>query len=428
MRGRDPATGTVQAGEQRSPLRNQKMEKQTEIKEIRAGIIGIGNMGSAHAATIGSGKIRGMRLAAVCDIRPERLAWAKEHLDSGSPLLYFSNYPELLDSGAVDCVIIAVPHPLHPVIAKEAFKRGLHVLTEKPAGIDVRSVREMNEAAAASGRVFGIMYNQRTNPLFAELKARVADGTLGGIKRFVWIINNWYRTQFYYDSGAWRATWNGEGGGVLLNQCPHNLDIWQWIMGMPKRVRAFCHEARYHDICVEDDATIYAEYASGATAVFITSTGEYPGTNRIEVSGTKGKAVLEDGRLKFFLTERDEREVCFTAKEGFHEEPVTVRELVQTEPDSAHRGILQNFADAVLYGTPLLAPGKEGINGLAISNAAYLSSWTDDWAELPLDEEKFLKLLGERQRAEKENGGKKGLPAAGSEADGGYNRRWSVRW
>ena len=445
----------MQAGEQRRPLRNQKMEKQTEIKEIRAGIIGIGNMGSAHAATIGSGKIRGMRLAAVCDIRPERLAWAKEHLscraeeqspeparkpegdpepaDAGAAsasgvVALYTDYRELLDSGVVDCVIIAVPHSLHPVIAKEAFKRGLHVLTEKPAGIDVRSVREMNEAAAASGKVFGIMYNQRTNPLFAELKARVADGTLGDIKRFVWIINNWYRTQFYYDSGAWRATWNGEGGGVLLNQCPHNLDIWQWIMGMPKRVRAFCHEARYHDIHVEDDATIYAEYENGATAVFVTSTGEYPGTNRIEVSGTRGKAVLEDGRLKLFLTARDEREICRDAKEAFHEEPLTVRETVQTEPDSAHPGILQNFTDAVLYGTPLLAPGEEGINGLAISNAAYLSSWTDDWAELPLDEEKFLKLLGERQQAERENGGKKGLPAAGSETDGGYNKRWSVRW
>lgn len=393
------------------------------MKEVRIGIVGIGNMGSAHAMQIFHKKVEGLALSAICDIQPKRLEWGKEHF--GSEVAYYSDYKELLASGLIDAVIIATPHLLHPVIAVEAFRQGLHVLTEKPAGIDTRSVQRMNQAAIESGKVFCIMYNQRTNPLFAKLKGLIADGTLGEIKRFVWIINNWYRTQYYYNSGSWRATWNGEGGGVLLNQCPHNLDIWQWMMGMPVRLRAFCHEALYHDISVEDDATIYAEYANGATAVFLTSTGEYPGTNRIEVSGTRGKAVLENELLKLYLLDVDEREFCFSAQVGFPELPVTCKEFLPEEPDTGHLGILQNFANAILHGEALLSPGIEGINGLTLSNAAYLSSWTDDWVNLPVDEEKFLQHLHQKQDEETFE---KSREIREKTLNTDYFKRWSVQW
>ena len=281
----------------------------------------------------------------------------------------------------------------------------------------------MNEEAQRSGKVFGIMFNQRTNPLFARAREIVQSGALGEPKRLVWIVTNWYRTQAYYDSGDWRATWTGEGGGVLLNQAPHNLDLWQWIFGMPKRIRAFCTVGKYHEINVEDDVTIYAEYENGASAVFITTTGEAPGTNRLEISGDRGKLVLENKNLRWWKLAEPERTFCFTAKEGFYKPQTEISDYREEAPEG-HVAILKNFADAVLYGTPLIAPGFEGINELSISNAAYLSAWTDTWAELPVDSEKFEALLWKRCLTEKtKKHAKKEITSSDS-----YNERWQVRW
>ena len=253
---------------------------------VKAGIVGLGNMGSAHAANLRDGKIDGMRLCAVCDIAQSKKKWAETNLP-GVP--FFSDYKELLASGTIDTIIIATPHYLHPVIACEAFKAGLNVLTEKPAGVYTQAVREMNEAAQKSGKIFGIMWNQRTDPLFQRAHQMVQSGQLGQLKRLVWTVTNWYRSQAYYESGGWRATWAGEGGGVLLNQAPHNIDLWQWIFGLPTRIRAFCTEGKYHNIEVEDDATIYAEYENGASAVFVTSTGEYREAIDWKLAGTAEK-------------------------------------------------------------------------------------------------------------------------------------------
>lgn len=392
------------------------------MNSVRIGVIGIGNMGSAHAKGIYDGKVSQMVLTAVCDVDEERLVWAEENF--GQNVLKYQDYKEMLQSKVVDAVLIATPHICHPMMAKAAFEAGLHVLTEKPAGVDAVSVRAMNKAAEDSGKIFGIMYNQRTNSLYHTLKMLVAEGKLGEIKRFVWVINNWYRTQAYYDSSMWRATWSGEGGGVLLNQCPHNLDIWQWIMGMPVKLRAFCKYGNYHDIVVEDDVTIYAEYENHASAVFITSTGEYPGTNRLEISGTKGKAVIEDGILKLYLLEQDEREICFQSKEGMPQESFHVEKVNQEVPEPGHIGILQNFADAICRGKELIAPGKEGINGLILSNAAYLSDWTDEWVYLPMDEQRFLDELEKKREQE----GVKSRAPVREKVQGEYIGRWAVRW
>ena len=396
------------------------------MKEVRLGIVGIGNMGSAHAAAVYGGKIKGMRLAAVCDCSRERLEWAKERLPGLSG--YHEKAEELLARPDLDAVLIAVPHPLHPVIADAAFARGLHVLTEKPAGIDTASVRRMNQAAVQSGKVFGIMFNQRTNPLFAALRAGMKEGKLGELKRMVWIITNWYRSQAYYDSGSWRGTWKGEGGGVLLNQCPHNLDLWQWICGMPVRLKAECRIGRYHQIDVEDDVSMLAEYENGAQAVFLTSTGEYPGTNRLELSGTKGKAVVENGTLTWHLIDTDERIVRTASPEGFPKLAVRQEIIRQTEAESAHFGILQNFTDTILSGAgtdALLAPGPEGIRELMLSNAAYLSADRGGaWVDLPVDEEAFRELLFRKQKEEKQR--EKQL--SGEVLSGSYSERWKVNW
>ena len=390
---------------------------------VRYGVIGIGNMGSAHARALYEGRVSGAELTCVADIEDNKLKWAKENLSPEVSL--YNDYESLISSGLVDAVLIATPHYLHPVIAKRSFEKGINVLSEKPSGVDASDVKEMNEAAKRSGKAFGIMFNQRTNMLFRMLKYYISIGMLGDIKRFNWIINNWYRTQAYYESSSWRASWNGEGGGVLLNQCPHNIDIWQWIMGMPDKIMAFCNEGHFHNIAVEDDVTIYAQYRNGATATFITSTGEYPGTNRLEISGTMGKAVAEDGKLKLSLLNTDERTICFKSEKAMPTEPVSEIVICPEDEEDGHVMILKNFTEHILNKAPLIAPGEEGINSLTISNAAYLSSWTKSEVNIDYDKELFTKLLSEKKMQEKmTEKNSKGLV----EIMGDYNKRWSVNW
>ena len=390
------------------------------MEKIRLGIIGVGNMGSGHLQNVIDGKCPKVEVTAVSDINLNKLENAKKKLPA---LACFDNTEKMLDSGLIDTALIAVPHYDHPKYAIECFKRGIHVIIEKPAGVYAGQVREMNEAAGKAGVKFGIMFNQRTNPIYKKAREIVQSGALGNPKRLVWIITNWYRTQAYYDSGSWRATWNGEGGGVLLNQAPHNLDLWQWIFGMPKRVRAFCAMGKYHNIDVEDDVTIYGEYENGATATFISTTGEAPGTNRLEISGDLGKLVLEDGKLKWWKLAVPEREFCFTSKEGFLCPETTYEEYSEEAPDG-HSTVLENFAETILEGTELIADGREGLNSLSISNAAYLSSWTDTWAEIPTDEKLFERYLAEFCKNEST---KKNISEYSDNA-AALKERWKVRW
>ena len=356
-------------------------------------------MGSVHADYLYKNEIKNAKLTALCDINPDKLKTAREKYPD---IAFYGNYTDLLESGKIDAVIIATPHYLHPVIAKEAFARGINVLSEKPIGVYTKAVEEMNEAAEKSGKAFGIMYNQRTNPYFQKMREIIKSGELGQLKRCVWIITDWYRTQAYYNSGGWRATWNGEGGGVLINQCPHNLDLWQWLFGMPTRVRGFCAYGKYHDIEVEDDVTAYAEYANGATAVFITTTGETPGTNRLEISGDGGKLVYEGGKLRFWKLHEREREFTYSATSGFAKIKRDILEFDDLGKTPEHRGITQNFTNHLISGEELLAPGKEGINGLTISNAIHLSDWTNDWVNLPIDADLYLELLNKKRAASKQ--------------------------
>ena len=362
---------------------------------VRLGIIGIGNMGSGHVQNILAGKTPEITLAAVADRRQSRRDWAGEKLP-GVPV--FTEGAELIDSGLCDAVLIAVPHYQHPVLAEQAFAKGLHVLCEKPAGVYTNAVREMNAAADRAGKTFGMMFNQRTNCVYRKMHQMVESGELGDLKRVNWIITDWYRTQIYYDSGDWRATWAGEGGGVLLNQCPHQLDLLQWICGLPKGVQAFCHEGKWHDIEVEDDVTAYLEFENGATGVFVTTTGDAPGTNRFELTGTRGKLVCENDVLTFWRLKEDEREFCLSSKEGFAK-PEMEKIIVETDGENPqHVGVLNAFAANILRGEPLVADGREGIRGLTLSNAMHLSGWLKKPVEIPFDEDLFERELDKRRK------------------------------
>lgn len=367
------------------------------MSQVKFGIIGIGNMGSVHALHLLNGKVKGSTVSAVCDISENRLKWAEENLPG---VARFDNDEDFFAEADVDAILIATPHYDHPHLAIKGFENDLHVLVEKPAGVFTKDVTLMNEAAKKSDRTFGLMLNQRTNPLYQKLRDLIQAGELGEIKRTNWIITDWYRSQSYYDSGGWRATWAGEGGGVLINQSPHQLDLWQWTTGlMPKKIHGFCSFGKYHDIEVEDDVTAYVEYENGATGVFITTTGEAPGTNRFEVVGDRGKLVAENNKLTFHRLTESERAFNKTSTSGFATPECWEIDIPIEGEATEHIGIMQNFVDAILNDVPLIAPGEEGIKGLSISNAMYLSTWLDKPITLPIDEDLYYKELQKRVKS-----------------------------
>lgn len=361
---------------------------------VRLGIIGIGNMGSSHTKSIMAGNVPGMVLGAVADTNPQKLAWMEETYPT---VARFSTATEMMDSGLIDAVLVATPHYFHPPLVKEALSKGLHAISEKPAGVYTKAVRELNEYAQTQDKTFAIMFNQRTNCVYRKMKEIIDSGELGRIRRVNWLITDWYRSQSYYDSGAWRATWAGEGGGVLLNQCPHNLDLLQGICGMPCKVQAFTHNGKWHDIEVEDDVTAYLEYPNGATGVFITTTGDCPGTNRFEITLDGGRLICDGHTLTMTKLSMPEPEFSKTYTGGFGT-PESETFTVETDGlNPQHNEVLRAFAAHILKGEPLTASGLEGINGLTLSNAMHLSSWTGEAVTLPIDEDRFLDELNKRR-------------------------------
>ena len=364
-------------------------------KKIRLGIIGLGNMGSGHARSIMEGKCPDFDLVAVADINPARVEWGKANLAGN--IRYFDDALAMLDSGCIDACMVCVPHYDHPRYAMACMQRGIHVMVEKPAGVYTKQVREMNEEAAKHPDVvFGMMFNQRTNHVYRKMRELVQSGQYGQIRRTNWIITDWYRPQAYYDSGAWRATWSGEGGGVLLNQCPHQLDLWQWICGMPVSVLSQMRFGQWHDIEVEDDVTTYVEYANGATGVFVTTTGDAHGTNRFEIQMDRAKLVVEDGQLHVLEFEVSEPEWSRTNKAPFATMPAHEVAVETDGKNEQHVGVINAWGGAILRGTPLVAHGSEGIYGLTLSNAMHLSAFLGKKVELPLDEDLFYTELMKR--------------------------------
>lgn len=365
------------------------------MNKVKIGIIGYGNMGSGHVKNLMEGKVPQMELAAVCDIDPER----RQALNESYPSVpVFETAEELYKSGLCDTVLIAVPHYDHPPLAIRAFEAGLNVITEKPAGVYTKQVLEMNEAAKKSGKLFGIMYNQRTNPVYQKIRELVKSGDLGHIKRITWIITDWYRPQCYHDSSSWRSTWKDEGGGTLINQNPHQLDLWQWIFGMPDKIFAKVSFGKYYNIEVEDDLCAFFEYENGTTGQYITSTGEAPGTNRLEISCDMGRIIVENNKILFNRNVISEREFNKINTNPFGT-PECWNCEIPADPSGGeqHVGILKNFSGALLNGEKLLAPGEEGINGLTVSNAIHLSGWTGETVDVKnFDHDRFYGILQEK--------------------------------
>ena len=369
------------------------------MRKIRLGVIGVGNMGRSHCKNIKEGKCPEIELVAISDRNPKRVQAMKD--DGYDNVTYFEDAEAMMDSGLIDSVLVAIPHYHHAEYAIMAMKKGLHVMVEKPAGVYTKQAREMNDVAKDSDVVFAMMFNQRTNHIYRKAKELVSSGKLGELRRVNWIITNWYRPQFYYDSGDWRATWSGEGGGVLLNQCPHQLDLLQWICGLPVSVQAFLKFGQWHDIEVEDDVTAYMEFENGATGCFVTSTGDAFGTNRLEIQLEKGKIVIEGGEIKVWEFAMSEPEFSRTTENPFAKMEKKELEIETDGKNEQHYGVMNAFAAAILRGEPLVANGEEGINGLMLSNAMHLSAWTESKVSLPIDEDVYYEELMKRVKTSK---------------------------
>lgn len=370
----------------------------TNTSKVRLAVIGAGVMGGTHVRDIPN--LPNAELAAVCDIDRARAdGYAQQY---GVPAYY--DYRDLLEKGGVDGVVIATPHYYHTPIAIDFMSRGVNVLTEKPIAVHTRDARKMIAAYEQAKEkypnlVFAIMFQQRTYGFWQKIKEMIDGGELGRLVRATWIITDWFRTQAYYDNGGWRATWSGEGGGVLLNQCPHNLDLYQWFVGLPKRVTGFASIGKYHNIEVEDEVTAYFEYENGMVGHFITTTAESPGTNRLEIVGEKGKLVFENHALTFTRNASSMLEFLQTCPRSFDKVPNEVIDVpYEHHGQPGHAIMLENFANAILNGEKLIAPGVEGIRGLSLGNAIMLSSFLKQTVELPIDDDLYAEKIAELAR------------------------------
>lgn len=373
------------------------------MEKVRLGIVGYGNMGMPVSNWLIKEKLSPeIDVTAICDFDASRIDAAKENYKDVE-ITYFSDVDTMLDSGVVDAIYVAVPHYDHPIIAMKAFSKGIHVMLEKPAGVYTKNVRELDAAAKKAGVKFGMMFQSRTMPVYKKAKEIISSGSLGNMRSVNWLITTWFRSQQYYDSGAWRATWAGEGGGVLLNQCPHQLDLLQWLTGMPEEVYAKCSVAQWHDVEIEDDVIAVLKYKNGAMGSFITSTGINPGTNRLEIAFDKGTMIIENGKIT--VNELNVDLSVFTGKGidvNGNRETVKAPEVTKVSYDcpaskiTGHALVLSAFANAILYGTELVAGAEDGLNELTLSNAMYLSSWTDSTIKLPMDEDLFYEELQKR--------------------------------
>lgn len=360
------------------------------MENVRLGIVGLGNMGKAHLHNIRAGKVPGLRVTALC----ESVGTLPELLEGEHP---FTDVSQMIRSGHIDAILICTPHFSHTTIGIEALQHGLHVLVEKPISVHKADCERLIAAHKDKSKIFAAMFNMRTNATFKKVKDLIDSGELGQVRRIHWEVTNWFRTNYYYATGGWRGTWKGEGGGVLMNQCPHNLDLFQWMFGMPKSVRGFCQFGRYHQVEVEDNVTAYMAWENGTTATFVTSTGEAPGANRLEIAAENGRLTVTDGvKIHFQRNRQPMGKFCMEAEAAFAMPESWSMEIPAESSGGQHVEILQNFTNAILKDEKLLSPAEQGIHSVELANAILLSTWQDKTIELPMSSADYERLLIEK--------------------------------
>jgi predicted dehydrogenase len=360
----------------------------TSTSPVRLGIIGLGNIGQQHIQHIQTA-VTGCEITAICSRQPKVIAGLEK-------VQHFRDYRQLIDSKLVDAVLIATPTMAHFEQASYALAKGLHLLMEKPIGLSCHEGEQLIARHQQKQQVFALMLNQRTDPLFIAMKEQVDSGRIGAIQRTHWTMTNWFRPEVYFQVSDWRATWKGEGGGLLVNQCIHNLDIFQWICGLPVSVQSFCSFGKYHDIEVEDEATAYLRYSNGASGLFVGSTGEAPGINRFDIVGDRGTLSFDGDRLQLITNSESTSEFSQTTRDMFGMPATATQDITPDRQINQHARVIQNFIDAIREQTPLIAPAEQGLRSLALANAILLSSWENKTVALPLDSANYQQALEQR--------------------------------
>jgi len=368
---------------------------------IRIGIAGIGFIAEEYIKLITAGRIQNAEVRALSSRNRSHMEAVKEKYQLDAVL--FTDYEAMLSSGLIDAVMICTPHFHHPGMAIKAIRRGIHTMIEKPVGIFPEELRELAESLQTHPDVkAGVLYCRRTNPIYQQIKDFLDSGELGQLKRVTWIITNAsvYRTQAYYNSATWRGTYVGEGGGLLLNQVSHHIDMLVWLLGLPKAIQANCYSAVERNIEVENEVSITMEYPGQAIGQFISSTREFPGTNRLEISCSKAQLILENEKD---LTVRklgvEETEFNRTTNIPFafipYEEEIHNFEPYENPEIQAR--IVNNFISAVTDGKPIACPVEDAIRSQQFIIGAYLSSWQEKKLTLPADGKAFTEELKKRQ-------------------------------
>lgn len=381
---------------------------------IRVGIVGIGNIGTSHVERFRNNTIKGAELVAICDTSPTALARYPD-------IKGWNDSAELIRSGEIDALIVATPHYFHTTIGIDALEQGLHVLVEKPLSVHKADCERLLAAHTNPSQVFGVMFDTRTEPRYRQLRELLASGRLGHIRRINWIMTGWFRSDAYYASSDWRATWDGEGGGMLVNQLPHDLDLFQWLFGLPQRVLAICPIGKYHAIEVEDEVNALLEYADGTTAVLVATTGEAPGTDRREIIGDNGRVLVYPDRLEFTRTLMPTSEFSRTTTEAFSSPETEEIVIPVIGKAGRHTEVINQFVDSIVHGTPLVADAAEGTASVELANAIILSSQLDRPIELPIDAAAFEAWLDTKRATSSYVPGKPGRPQAVADMDASFN-------
>jgi predicted dehydrogenase len=363
------------------------------LNKVRFGIVGVGGMGSGHASTMKN--IEEVQLTAVSDVDRK----VCDRVASEYGVKGFTDYEDLVDSGLVDAIIVATPHYFHPPVSIYAMKRKIHVLSEKPIAVTVKEADEMVAAAKANKVKFAVMYQTRSTPEYQAARKLVNEGRLGAIYRTM-CVDSGFRSQAYYDSAAWRGTWKGEGGGVLINQAPHKIDVFMSLGGLPSKVLAWTNTRR-HKIEVEDEASALLSYKNGAIGYYHTSTTEYPNTEYLELCGEKGKLVMYGDKVRFWELEKPLQEFSDTTPQMWDQPNAQEVEVKLEKRESGHGAIIRNLARSILYDEPLLSPGEEGLMSVEFINATIMSGKLGKPVKIPVDRKTYTAFIGKLKRTSK---------------------------
>ena len=356
------------------------------MKKLKIGVIGTGGIGLQHCDSCQ--KVDEVELAAVC----RRDKAAVEEVARRYKVKGYTDYKQLIDSGDVEAVIVATPHYSHPPIGIYALNKGLHLLSEKPIAVTVNAADELIAVAQEKPQqAFCVMFHRRTSPHFIAAKKLIAEGKIGEIYRTL-MIGGGFRTQAYYDSADWRAKWKTEGGGVLINQGPHMLDIFCYLAGTPSKVRAEVRTRR-HKIEVEDEVHASLEYVNGGLGYLYISVNEAPAEERIEIVGEKGKLIIDGSKVQFASLKKPAQEFCDTSPEMWGKPEVVWEDVDIPDVESGCQEIIRNFARAALYGEELAAPGVTGINSLELSNALLFAGMKKKDVAIPVDRKEFISFF-----------------------------------